>query len=135
MSEQTYKASLEDIEAGDLVVLRAGEHYRMPQVTKVTKTQVILGEQRFHKDDGKEIGGYASIKDAIFAPAQRIKHWDANNCETWGDRFFAYMEAKTLATAKQPYVDFIDEIYRRTLMSLPLENLKQAAELLGYKAE
>ena len=136
MSNKTYKTSLADVVAGDPVVLKSDGSYRMMNVTRVTNTQVIIGEQRFRKDDGKEIGGYGLHKDTIYAPSQLVADYASNYVgETWVDRFHEYMEKRTLEIAKRPYIDFIDEISRRALTRLQLETLKQAAELLGYKDE
>jgi hypothetical protein len=51
--------SLDEIQAGHWVLVGDGRIYSVPQpkqVTKVTKTQIIIGESKFNRETGRETG-------------------------------------------------------------------------------
>lgn len=49
---------LQNLKAGDTVVLTDGESEVVRQVNKVTRTQVVLaGERRMRRSDGRNMGG------------------------------------------------------------------------------
>ena len=54
--------SLEDVQAGDLVARwhyhREIDHIGLAVVTRVTPTQIIVGEDRFSKTTGQMVGGF-----------------------------------------------------------------------------
>nr|DAF60426.1 MAG TPA: hypothetical protein [Siphoviridae sp. ctmHK36] len=49
--------NLEDIKVGDKVILANARIKRVVTVTKVTKTQIVIGNKRFKKESGFEYGG------------------------------------------------------------------------------
>lgn len=71
MEAHNYKATLDEIEAGDIVVAyengwNAG--YRLVKVDRVTKTQITIGSKKFNHR-GSEIGsGSKWRRDYIHAP-------------------------------------------------------------------
>jgi hypothetical protein len=75
-----YKDSLSQIVPGDVVVLSAGRKSRLAlaTVTRATPTTICVGEHRFSRRTGVEIG-YADAYYAtcIYAPGGR------NGGETW----------------------------------------------------
>lgn len=70
-----YKSTLDEIEAGDFVVLyESGFHdgYRLVTVDRATKTQITIGRKRFSRS-GNEIGSSSKwYKDYIHAPLHKL---------------------------------------------------------------
>lgn len=95
MSE--YKASLADIEAGDMVVWHASDYgaygdYRLLTVTKATPKQIVVGDNRcYWRENGKEVGASSSWNWTHLYPpgkawggqgetfAQLAQHCEASN--------------------------------------------------------
>lgn len=74
-----YQRALNDLKVGDTVGIRAGtgarkKIYRLEQITKVTKAQIVLARDRFWKRTGKEVDGLGYIE--IMSPSE-IKQWHA----------------------------------------------------------
>ncbi len=68
------KKTLADVQAGDNVIIqrKAGRREVKP-VTRVTPTQIIIGEERFKKADGYKIGEKYSLYGA--SPRTWINVW------------------------------------------------------------
>ena len=54
------KESLENIKVGDVVIERSRWRIALAKVTKVTATQVVIGEKRYRKKDGYLVGSKGS---------------------------------------------------------------------------
>jgi hypothetical protein len=70
---------LETVKAGDDIALECGgtyhTRYRKVKVTKVTPTQIFLGNSRFRKSDGKAIG--KNVSESISLISTDIQSdWD-----------------------------------------------------------
>ena len=50
------KESLENVKVGDMVIERSRWRIALAKVTKVTATQVVIGENRYRKKDGYLVG-------------------------------------------------------------------------------
>lgn len=50
------KESLENIKVGDVVIERCRWRIKLAKVTRVTATQVVIGENRYRKEDGRLVG-------------------------------------------------------------------------------
>lgn len=54
------KESLENVKVGDVVIERCRWRIELAKVTKVTATQVVIGENRYRKKDGYLVGSTGS---------------------------------------------------------------------------
>ena len=54
------KESLENVKVGDVVIERCRWRIALAKVTKVTATQVVIGENRYRKKDGYLVGSTGS---------------------------------------------------------------------------
>lgn len=103
--------SLEDIKAGDWVALEGKIKVR---VDRVTKTQIIIGNDRFNKNTGYQIGSY-----------------DKWNRHPWISRLTPEIEQKIAAYAlKKEKYKLVEKIKSADLMKISLENLKKIIELI-----
>lgn len=81
METQEYKSSLDDIEAGDMVVWKCRNvfvDYRLVPVKRTTRTQIVIGQEnsiyewKFRRTDGVQIASLSSVSDRIYAPLQDV---------------------------------------------------------------
>lgn len=126
------KTSLEQIVVGDEVAYKQNSSYRTAMkrcvVTKITPTQILLGNQRFRKDDGREVTSNTR-HDSIYALGDR-----RGDGMTYAE--VAREEEIEISDLELRYklARFITEYRARDLVTrFDASVLKQAAELLGYK--
>lgn len=137
----TYKKSLAEAEAGDVVVLRFGSavlgpQYQLRKVERITTTQVVVDGCRFRKSDGREIGS-TYHPNRIYAPLEEVQPHNGatEQGETYLDRQTSAQHEYDEQKAKRPYIGFLSNLHHNRLQVLDSATLKQAAELLGYKGE
>lgn len=129
-----HKTTLDEIVAGDEVAYRHGGLYhqtlRRIIVDKTTKTQIVLGSERFRKDDGVEIS-QERYKAKIFPlGAQEQTYGDSRGTYAQVveiERIEALDHQEAVKLAK-----FIGDIPLSRLSRMDTSMLKQAAILLGY---
>lgn len=51
------RESLENVKVGDVVITHRGQEKGVAIVTKVTATQIVIGDDRYRKRDGDMVGG------------------------------------------------------------------------------
>lgn len=134
MEENNYKDSLDDIEAGDTVVMQNSYGgWSKHTVDRVTKTQIIVGTTKFRRDDGFEVTGIrVNRKDRIFPPI-KVMSVEGQGSITYLQVLERSLEEKRLDNMKTPYVGYILNITDRQLRKLDLHSLEKAARSLGYK--
>ena len=54
------RESLENVKVGDMVIERSRWRIALAKVTKVTATQVVIGENKYRKKDGYLVGSTGS---------------------------------------------------------------------------
>jgi len=73
MSDSKWLLSLK---AGDEVAVASGytgTHYRLEQVVKVTRTQIVLSnDRRFRRDNGWKLGQHGYDRSQIVEPTQKV---------------------------------------------------------------
>ena len=127
-----YKSSLDEVEAGDKVIVSTRHGYRMCAVTGTTRTQIKIGETRFAKDGGNEIGGNKWSSQTAYAPLAELFYSPG---KTHLDSYNEWMERERIEKAKAPYVLYLSNLSPTGLRRLDMDALEQAAKLLGYGQE
>lgn len=133
MSETTeYKASLDDIVAGDIVVQRDRSDcspLSFVKVDRVTKTQIIIGTWRYRKKNGKEIGGTIWHRSWIYAPLAT-----GYAKMTYAEQAREAQAEHKAEMAKRPLINYIKEnVNRQRLLKLSQGELEVIAKKLGYE--
>ena len=103
---------LPQVQPGDEVAQRRGSAWNRATVTRVTRTQVIIGDRRYWKQSGSEVG-YAGISNRYIAPLteqtlEAIADWE-----------------RALHRNR-----LVNRIRAAKLRDLPLEVLEQVAEMV-----
>lgn len=62
------RESLENVKVGDVVICHTRLHETEMKVTKVTKTNIVIGSQRYRKKDGNLVGSDAWTINFITIP-------------------------------------------------------------------
>lgn len=127
METKTNRAAL--VEGDAVVIKRAyGNELVLAKVTRTTKTQVTVGNQRFSIMTGSEIGeGYRSA-DRLFLPGEAVYAGGP----TYIEKYHANQKAIEDMRQKAPYIKFLLNLDATPFRNLDADVLKQAAELLGY---
>lgn len=137
VSEQTetkpeYKATLAEIEAGDMVVVNrryvGNWTYELRKVSRITPTQIVIGGIRFQRKNGKEIGDRTHYAERVYAP---LSSYAAG--QTYLDIAMSSMAKAEEERAKRPYTRFLLGLRSSQLDGIALDSIRQAAKLLGYK--
>ena len=128
--------SLDDIDVGDEVAYQEGGAYHdrpllRVKVTKVSTTQITVGSKRFLKRSGREVGG-STYHSAYIYPLGDRNRWGANG-ETWADRVKSSAVEWKETKRRNELFNYIRNLPRQKFYSLPLEQLEQAAKLLGFE--
>lgn len=132
MSETQYKSSLGEVEVGDVVIVSTRHGCRMCAVTCTTRTQIKIGETRFAKSSGNEIGGNKWSSQTAYAPLAKLFYSPG---KTHLDSYNEWMERERIELAKAPYVRYLSNLSPTALRQLDLSALEQAAKLLRYGQE
>ena len=62
---------LKDLVAGDEVLVTGTLHRRIAKVDKVTKTQIVIDNDRFRRDSGWQCGGDSWYRKSISVPTEK----------------------------------------------------------------
>lgn len=62
---------LKDLVAGDEVLVTGTLHRRIDKVDKVTKTQIVIDNDRFRRDSGWQCGGDSWYRKSISVPTEK----------------------------------------------------------------
>ena len=62
---------LKDLVAGDEVLVTGTLHRRIAKVDKVTKTQIVIDNDRFRRDSGWQCGVDSWYRKSIYVPTEK----------------------------------------------------------------
>lgn len=91
----SYKSTLAEVEVGDTIII-VRNSMKTAVVTKVTKTQISVGDSRFQRDGGRLVG--ADKGDVTRAHAPLEIYWKTDEgSETYYDKMCANRRAAAIA--------------------------------------
>lgn len=122
---QTYKSTLADIEAGDMVVIHENgwnSGYSLRKVDRVTKTQIVVGNKKFNRNGNQIDSGSKWHKDYIQAPQYKL----------YGQRTMLEMaEADTADRIEKAKRTELTKTINDSLGSASIETLERIVEILS----
>lgn len=72
-------SEFENLKAGDDVVLVSGTHYFLKKIDRVTKTQIVIGDEKFRRTSGLKFGNRGDrnyLKMPTDTMLQKVKEYN-----------------------------------------------------------